>query len=97
MNNSKSQSKGKKLMSVLLAAMLIGSATVTVGSYTGTSITASAVTDTAKISVSDFEYSINDDGTATITGYNGSDTELTIPSEIDGKTVTGIGEDAFES
>ncbi|MCR5652738.1 MAG: leucine-rich repeat protein [Ruminococcus sp.] len=44
----------------------------------------------------DWEYSVNEDGTtATITGYNGSDTALAIPSKIGGKTVTVIGEYAF--
>ena len=42
-------------------------------------------------------YSVNLDGkTCTITGIGDhSNTELTIPSEIDGYTVTGIGEVAF--
>ncbi len=45
----------------------------------------------------DFEYSvINDGAEIEITGYNGSATELVIPSDIDGKVVTGIGEYAFE-
>ncbi len=43
-----------------------------------------------------FEYTENDDGTIEITGYNGSDAELTIPDEIDGKKVESIGEWAFE-
>lgn len=95
MENSKRKSNGKRLMSVLLAAMLIGSATVATSSYTGVGISASAVTDTAKTSASDFEYSMNDDGTVTITKYNGNDIEITIPSEIDGMTVKEIGKNAF--
>ncbi|MGN1456515.1 MAG: leucine-rich repeat protein [Acutalibacteraceae bacterium] len=43
----------------------------------------------------DFEYSKNSDGTVTITKYNGNNTELTIPSEIDGMTVKEIGDGAF--
>lgn len=35
------------------------------------------------------------DNTAVITGYNGTDTELTIPGQINGYDVTAIGEDAF--
>ncbi|MGN0469630.1 MAG: leucine-rich repeat domain-containing protein [Acutalibacteraceae bacterium] len=95
MENSKRKSNGKRLLSVLLAAMLIGSATVATSSYTGVGISASAVTDTAKTSASDFEYSENDDGTVTITGYYGEDREIIIPSEIDGKPVTSIGNSAF--
>lgn len=45
----------------------------------------------------DYKYIILDDDTVEITGYTGSDTELIIPSEIDGKAVTSIGEAAFAS
>lgn len=43
----------------------------------------------------DFSYTVNDDGTATITKYTGKDTEVTVPGEIDGYTVTVIGNGAF--
>ena len=43
-----------------------------------------------------YTYDELEDGTLEITGYYGEDTELTIPSEIDGKKVTKIGGDAFE-
>lgn len=42
-------------------------------------------------------YAELEDGTIEITGYTGSDTEITIPSTLDGKTVTRIGNDAFQS
>jgi hypothetical protein len=43
-----------------------------------------------------FEYSINTDGISiTITNYIGSGGAVTIPTNINGFTVTGIGEDAF--
>ena len=46
----------------------------------------------------DFEYSlINNETEIEITGYNGSDTELVIPSEINGKAVTEIGDFAFQN
>jgi chitodextrinase len=44
-----------------------------------------------------FPYTENTDGSITITGYNGEDNTIVIPASIDGKTVTGIGEDAFRS
>ena len=44
----------------------------------------------------DFEYSVSGD-TAEITKYKGSASALVIPSEIDGKKVTGIGRMAFAS
>ena len=44
----------------------------------------------------DYEYTVNDDGkTVTITKYNGSATDLTVPYSINGKKVTVIGNYAF--
>ena len=42
-----------------------------------------------------YEYEENDDGTVTITGYTYSNEEIIIPAEIDGKSVTKIGNCAF--
>ena len=42
-----------------------------------------------------FEYIIYDDDTVEVTGYKGTDTDLVIPSEIEGLPVTSIGEEAF--
>ena len=39
----------------------------------------------------DFYYEVEFDGTVTITGYNGSDTTVVIPSEIDGYKVSAVG------
>lgn len=44
---------------------------------------------------SDFSTEEKNDGTLKITGYNGTDTKITIPSEIDGKTVNEINSRAF--
>ncbi|MBQ2798208.1 MAG: leucine-rich repeat protein [Ruminiclostridium sp.] len=43
----------------------------------------------------DYTYTILSDGTVEITAYTGSAAEITIPSTIDSKTVTSIGEKAF--
>ena len=43
--------------------------------------------------VADWEYKPNDDGTLTITGYKGSDTEVVIPNYIGGKKVKKVGID----
>lgn len=48
------------------------------------------------ITSGDYTYTVTD-GCATITGYTGSAANLTIPSEIDGYTVTKIGDKAFLS
>ncbi len=39
----------------------------------------------------DFEYTVNEDNTATLTNYTGRATDLVIPSTIDGHTVTALG------
>ena len=43
------------------------------------------------ISDGDFEYTENSDGTLTLAYYNGKATEITVPSAVNGKTVTHIG------
>ncbi len=48
-----------------------------------------------QLSGSHFTTEDNSDDTVTITRYSGVSTSLEIPSEIDGKTVTAIGADAF--
>ena len=42
-----------------------------------------------------FTFIENDDGKLTITGYKGTDKDVTIPSQDSGKTVSEIGESAF--
>lgn len=44
----------------------------------------------------DYLYALQDDGTAEITGYTGSDTQLAVPAEVDGYAVTAIDRKAFE-
>ena len=46
----------------------------------------------------DYRYILREDGTAKITWYNnGNAEELVIPAELDGKRVTGIGDNAFSN
>ncbi len=45
--------------------------------------------------VTDYEYSLLDDGTVEITKYTGSESDVVIPDEIYGKKVTSIGDFAF--
>ena len=45
----------------------------------------------------DYKYTVNNDGTATITGYTGSGGEITIPETLDEYKVTAIGNDAFSN
>lgn len=46
-------------------------------------------------SENDFEYKVLDDGTIELTKYIGAGTEVYIPAEIDGKSVTSIAETTF--
>lgn len=78
---------------VLAAAAIVGSGFSAVGTYTGISTTVYAAQK--QITVGDYTYTDNDDGTITIEKYSGTDTELIIPNELDGKTVSTIGIYAF--
>lgn len=73
----------KKSLSILLMLIL------TLSAFFNLIVTANAETSDS------FSYNILSDGNAEITGYTGSMTNLTIPAELDGHTVTSIGEDAF--
>ena len=75
----------KRLLSVLLAVAMVLTALPL------TALPALAATS------GDFEYAVlsEADKTCAITGYTGSATVLTIPSELDGYTVTSIGRYAF--
>lgn len=44
-----------------------------------------------------YTYTTDDDGNATITGYNGKASGLVIPSTIDGHTVVAIGDNVFKN
>ena len=43
----------------------------------------------------DWDYTLLEDGTAEIVSYSGGAVELIIPSELDGYTITSIGDEAF--
>jgi len=68
----------KKVLSIILSITMLLS--ITVG------IDLSAYADTS----GDFEYEILEDGTAEIINYSGSATEISIPSTVNGYTVTSI-------
>ena len=44
-----------------------------------------------------FSYGKNDDGTVTLTSYNGNEAEVNVPSEIGGAKVTGIAKECFRN
>jgi len=66
--------------------------------YTFTTMPAEDITLYAKwtLDVSDFTFTFKEDSTYEVTGYTGSDTELTIPASHANYPVTSIGEEAFK-
>lgn len=70
----------KSLLCILLAAILM---------FSVLPMTASAATS------GEYEYAVLDDGTAKIIGYTGDGGSVSIPSTLDGYSVTSIGEEAF--
>ena len=77
------RTKVKKLTSVILAVVMM------LGILTIAPLTVSAAT------YGDFEYTLEDDYTCTITGYNGTASNVTIPSTIYGYKVCEIGYNSF--
>ena len=73
----------KKALSVLLSAVILITLCIVAP------VSAGAETS------GDYRYDILDDGTAEITGYTGSASNLTIPGKLNGYTVTSIGSYAF--
>ena len=75
----------KKLVAVLVALLMVLGVTA-------------ALADDAEVptyTCGDYEYQLLDDGTAMIAIYNGDARNLEIPREVDGHTVTSIGNGAF--
>lgn len=90
----KTLKKLNRLMAVILTVSMMFSA------FTITTFTASAAETDSKVAgefytSGDFDCKILDDGTAEIAKYVGTVSELTIPSELGGYTVTSIGANAF--
>ncbi len=79
------RTKVKKLTSVILAVVMM------LGILTIAPLTVSAAT------YGDFEYTLEDNYTCTITKYNGSAANVTIPSTIYGNKVCKIGKEAFKN
>ena len=79
--------RGRRFFAVLLTLAMLLSAVPLTG------LTAAA----AEMKSGDFQYEVlsETDKTCEITGYTGSATEIVIPSELDGYTVTSIGDWAF--
>ena len=77
----------KRVFKIMLSLLVILSGITVTTSMTATPVIARTV--------GDYTYTDNSDGTVTITNYGGSERDLTIPEELDGKTVSAIGYAAF--
>ena len=88
--------KGKFLRKIcavsLSILMFVGTGIANVMPLIDTGLSVSAAETTTD---GNYEYYVNTDGSITITNYKGNDTEVVIPSEINGKKVTIIGMYAF--
>ena len=86
--------KFKKAIAVMLSAvMMLSVGTMPIAVNAATVESSSAVAEQTG-TYNDFSYSINGTET-TITGYAGTETEIEIPSKINGRSVTSIGDSAF--
>ena len=83
-----------KLCSCLLVLSMLTSTGITqaVGESFGTNLAVSAA-DT--LTYGDYQYTINSDDTVTITKYKGTDTQIAVPSALNGQKVKIIGSNAF--
>ncbi len=74
---------GRRSISIIMSVIMVLSC------FSGLTFSVGAETS------GDYGYKVLDDGTVSITKYNGSDEEVAIPSEIEGKKVTAIGYRSF--
>lgn len=83
----------KRIVTILLAVTVL---TGTVfHPITEMQVFADATAKPEEMKSGDYRYAVLGDGTAQITGYTGKDGNLILPAQIDGKTVTSIGAQAF--
>ncbi|MGN0460175.1 MAG: leucine-rich repeat protein [Ruminococcus sp.] len=69
-------------------------------SIVGIATYSAETTDTTEetvITSGDYQYSLLEDGTAQIDKYTGTETDLTIPTDLDGNKITQIGGYSFEN
>ena len=81
----------KRILSVIAAAAMLGSACFTAGVPLGTFTAPAAISASAE---GEFTCDVTETG-VTITSYSGSATSLEIPDTLDGKPVVAIGSRVF--
>ena len=85
----------RKVIAVsMAAAMVTGTAfcAPVISDFAGTSITVSAAE-----TYGDFEYTVSDDNTVTVTKYKGTSAKVNVPEKINSRTVTAVGSYAFQN
>ena len=84
-----------KFLSVALAAVVMATSVFPAGVGKAYASTGEEIVGVDEERSGDWFYWILDDGTVEVRGYEGNNTELVIPSQLDGYRVTGIGDYAF--
>lgn len=94
----KNEDDSRHELKILLAAAVVSvlAAVAVAGLVPAESAAGEADGQQADIS-GDYSYTVKADGTAEITGYSGSGRDITVPGELEGHAVTGIGRQAFRA
>lgn len=89
----------KHKITLLVAAVLTGTALLALPVSADEEIGGMEedTTQAETVTSGDYTYTLETDGTATIVGYSGKDTDLTLPGKLDGHVVAKLGDDALES
>jgi len=90
--NTKTNTKNKKK---LMLGTMAGAMALTGVAGTVAPLLNGEATVVEAATLGDYQYIDNGDGTATISGYTGTDENVIIPNEINGLTVVKIGNSAF--
>lgn len=88
----------KKIISSALCALLVGGAAVTLPEAAPGDLSFGMIVNAADSTASSgkFQYTETSEGTITITGYTGGESNVVVPAQIVGKNVTYIENWAFE-
>ena len=82
----------RKILALSLSALMLGGTALPVSSVSAAAASTSAV----QTVTGSYQYTVNQDGTLTITAYSGQGGKVTIPDKIDGKVVSALGQGVFQ-
>lgn len=88
----------KQMAAVTMAVtMTVSQCAVGVADISSANVESSEELDKAdELSEGNYTYTVNTDGTVTVTKYNGEEENITVPDEIGDKTVSSIGRECFK-